>query len=130
MREARLHPKLPPAEHARLLLLPDVEAPRAPTDNWYSLPYEERLQLMHGHGAVGRTFRGRVLQLVTGSTGLDDWEWGVTLFGRDLDDAEGVRLHDALRRGIRPLRGVRPVRGRGGRKPAEVLAAVGGELSR
>ena len=41
---------------------------------------------MHAHGAVGRQFRGRVLQLVTGSTGLDDYEWGVTLFGGTPDD--------------------------------------------
>jgi chlorite dismutase len=41
---------------------------------------------MRGHGALGRTFRGRVLQLITGSTGLDDWEWGVTLFGVHPDD--------------------------------------------
>jgi chlorite dismutase len=41
---------------------------------------------MMGHGAVGRGFRGRVLQVVTGSTGLDDWEWGVTLFGLHHDD--------------------------------------------
>jgi chlorite dismutase len=41
---------------------------------------------MIGHGAVGRRYRGRVLQLVTGSTGLDDWEWGVTLFANHPDD--------------------------------------------
>jgi chlorite dismutase len=41
---------------------------------------------MGGHGMIGRTFRGRVLQLITGSTGLDDYEWGVTLFGRSFDD--------------------------------------------
>ena len=41
---------------------------------------------MRSHGTAGREFRGRVLQLVTGSTGLDDWEWGVTLFGVHPDD--------------------------------------------
>src|SRR5437879_7168737 len=45
---------------------------RGEGDNWFSLPYDERERLMHGHGAVGRTFAGRVLQLVTGSTGLDE----------------------------------------------------------
>jgi chlorite dismutase len=59
---------------------------RAETNNWYGLAYDERLRLMHQHGAVGREFRGRILQLVTGSTGLDDWEWGVTLFGRSMAD--------------------------------------------
>jgi chlorite dismutase len=41
---------------------------------------------MHEHGSSGRRFRGRVLQLITGATGLDDWEWGVTLFGRTHDE--------------------------------------------
>ena len=41
---------------------------------------------MRQHGQSGRNFRGRVLQVVTGSTGLDDWEWGVTLFAVHVDD--------------------------------------------
>ena len=59
---------------------------RGDKDNWYTLPYEAREELMRGHGKTGRTFAGRVLQLITGSTGLDDWEWGVTLFGVHPDD--------------------------------------------
>jgi chlorite dismutase len=55
-------------------------------DNWYRLDYESRLALMYEHGASGRKFAGRVLQLVTGSTGLDDFEWGVTLFAAAPDD--------------------------------------------
>jgi hydrogen peroxide-dependent heme synthase len=51
--------------------------------NWYALPYDERRSLMKGHATVGRSFAGRVKQLITGSTGLDDAEWGVTLFARD-----------------------------------------------
>jgi peroxiredoxin len=51
--------------------------------NWYALPYEERRRLMQGHAKVGREFAGKVKQLITGSTGLDDAEWGVTLFARD-----------------------------------------------
>ena len=47
------------------------------------LPFEDRKQLMAGHARVGRTYAGRVLQLITGSTGLDDWEWGVTLLADD-----------------------------------------------
>jgi chlorite dismutase len=50
------------------------------------LPYDARRQLMEGHGRKGREFAGRVLQLVTGSTGLDDFEWGVTLFAADPAD--------------------------------------------
>jgi chlorite dismutase len=45
---------------------------------------------MAGHGATGRTFAGRVLQLITSATGLDDWEWGVTLFARDLKSLRDV----------------------------------------
>ncbi len=54
--------------------------------NWYALEYDARKELMLGHGKVGRTFHGRVLQVITGSTGLDDYEWGVTLFGVHPDD--------------------------------------------
>jgi len=84
MREARLHPVLPPAGMPAFCFYP-MSKRRSAADNWYQLSYDERLQLMRGHGSVGRTFHGRVVQLITGSTGLDDWEWGVTLFGRDLD---------------------------------------------
>jgi hydrogen peroxide-dependent heme synthase len=51
--------------------------------NWYTLPLVERSQLMQLHGQVGRRYAGRVLQIITGSTGLDVWEWGVTLFARE-----------------------------------------------
>jgi peroxiredoxin len=56
---------------------------RGDQHNWYSLPFDERRQLMQGHAKVGREFAGKVKQLITGSTGLDDAEWGVTLFARD-----------------------------------------------
>ena len=59
---------------------------RGETNNWYALAYDERERLMRQHGALGREFKGRILQVVTGSTGLDDWEWGVTLFGVHVDD--------------------------------------------
>ncbi|MHB1987333.1 MAG: chlorite dismutase family protein [Acidimicrobiales bacterium] len=86
LKQARLYPQLPPAGLEAFCFYP-MSKRRAPgAENWYSLGYEERLQLMYGHGAVGREFRGRVLQLVTGSTGLDDFEWGVTLFGAHPDD--------------------------------------------
>src|SRR5437763_670130 len=51
--------------------------------NWYALPFDERRKLMKGHATVGRQYAGKVKQLITGSTGLDDAEWGVTLFVRD-----------------------------------------------
>ena len=52
--------------------------------NWFELSFEERKELMSGHARVGRTYAGRVLQLITGSTGIDDWEWGVTLLADDV----------------------------------------------
>lgn len=85
MREARLHPRLPPEGLTAFCFYP-MSKRRVADANWYRLDYEERLRLMYEHGSSGRRFRGRVLQLVTGSTGLDDWEWGVTLFGRGHDD--------------------------------------------
>lgn len=86
MRNARLYPVLPPAGKAAFCFYP-MSKRRAPgAENWYRLGYEDRLELMRGHGSVGRNFRGRVLQLVTGSTGLDDYEWGVTLFAVRPDD--------------------------------------------
>lgn len=56
---------------------------RQPEQNWYALDFETRKKLMTGHARVGRTYAGRVRQLITGSTGLDDAEWGVTLFAHD-----------------------------------------------
>jgi chlorite dismutase len=58
--------------------------------NWFSLPFEQRKELMYEHGASGRKFAGRVLQLITGSTGVDDFEWGVTLFAQRPDDLKEV----------------------------------------
>jgi len=89
MIEARLHPKLPPAGKPAFCFYP-MSKRRNVDQNWFSLPYDERLELMHGHGKTGRTFAGRVLQLITGSTGLDDYEWGVTLFAVHPDDLKEV----------------------------------------
>ena len=58
--------------------------------NWFTLPYDDRKELMYAHGASGRKFAGRVLQVVTGSTGIDDFEWGVTLFAVHPDDLKEV----------------------------------------
>ena len=80
--ESRLHPTLPPEGKPALCFYP-MSKRRAATGNWYTLPYDERYKLMEGHGRVGRQYAGRVLQLITGSTGLDDWEWAVTLFAAD-----------------------------------------------
>jgi hydrogen peroxide-dependent heme synthase len=82
MLDARLHPKLPPEGKTSLCFYP-MSKRREPGQNWYSLPYDERKELMYGHGAKGREYAGRILQVITGSTGIDDWEWGVTLFAAD-----------------------------------------------
>jgi chlorite dismutase len=85
MRRARLRPVLPPAGMPAYCFYP-MSKRRDGDDNWYRLDHDARDGLMRAHGAVGRRYRGRVLQLVTGSTGLDDYEWGVTLFARTHDD--------------------------------------------
>jgi hypothetical protein len=58
--------------------------------NWFATPYDDRNDMMMEHGKSGRTFAGRVAQLVTGSTGLDDFEWGVTLFAVSPDVLKDV----------------------------------------
>src|SRR5580698_5325737 len=85
LREARLFPDLPPEGKAAFCFYP-MSKRRGDAHNWYALDFESRKELMVGHGKVGRTFHGRILQVITGSTGLDDYEWGVTLFGVHPDD--------------------------------------------
>jgi len=85
MKNARLFPVLPP-EGLRAFCFYPMSKRRGDKNNWYALPYDERSQLMRAHGKSGKEFKGRILQVVTGSTGLDDWEWGVTLFGAHVDD--------------------------------------------
>ncbi|HTT59960.1 MAG TPA: chlorite dismutase family protein [Acidimicrobiales bacterium] len=85
MLQARLYPTLPPEGMNAFCFYP-MSKRRGDAHNWYQLDYDARDALMRGHGAVGRTFKGRILQLITGSSGLDDWEWGVTLFGVHVDD--------------------------------------------
>jgi hydrogen peroxide-dependent heme synthase len=78
--EQRVHPQLP---RKQTICFYPMSKRRAAAANWYSLPFSDRKRLMGGHARVGRTYAGRVLQLITGSTGLDDWEWGVTLLADD-----------------------------------------------
>jgi chlorite dismutase len=56
---------------------------RDPDANWYALTLDERSALMYGHSVTARRYAGRVQQIITGSIGLDAWEWGVTLFAPD-----------------------------------------------
>ncbi|HXQ43188.1 MAG TPA: chlorite dismutase family protein [Acidimicrobiales bacterium] len=85
MKQARLYPTLPPDGKAAFCFYP-MSKRRTSTFNWYALSFDERVELMRAHGTVGRRYHGRIVQLITGSTGLDDWEWGVTLFGVHPDD--------------------------------------------
>lgn len=78
--EHRLHPQLP---DSRMVGFYPMSKRREGDDNWYRLDFATRKELMGGHARIGRRYRGRVVQLVTGSTGLDDWEWAVTLFADD-----------------------------------------------
>lgn len=89
MKQARQYPQLPP-EGKRAWCFYPMSKRRGANQNWYVLPYDEREKLMRAHGATGRTFAGRILQLITGSTGIDDFEWGVTLFGNHPDDLKDV----------------------------------------
>ena len=85
LRQARLFPQLPPEGKEAFCFYP-MSKRRGDRHNWYALEFDARKELMMGHGKVGRTFHGRVVQVITGSTGLDDYEWGVTLFGTHPDD--------------------------------------------
>jgi hydrogen peroxide-dependent heme synthase len=89
MRNARLYPDLPPEGKNAWCFYP-MSKRRGDVANWFTLPYDERKELMYEHGASGRKFAGRVLQVVTGSAGVDDFEWGVTLFAVHPDDLKEV----------------------------------------
>jgi chlorite dismutase len=89
LKQARLWPQLPP-EGKRAWCFYPMSKRRNVDQNWFMLPYDERKALMFEHGTSGRRFAGRVLQVVTGSTGLDDFEWGVTLFAVRPDDLKEV----------------------------------------
>jgi len=89
MLRTRLFPQLPPEGKPAWCFYP-MSKRREPEQNWYLLAYERRHELMLDHGKSGRRFAGRVLQLITGSTGLDDYEWGVTLFAQRPDDLKEV----------------------------------------
>ncbi len=76
----RLFPEMP--KHRYVSFYP-MDRRRGEVKNWYSLPIEERARQMNEHGLVGRRYAGEVRQIITGSIGFDDWEWGVDLFADD-----------------------------------------------
>ena len=89
MQQARLYPELPPEGKPAFCFYP-MSKRRNVGANWYELDYDRRKELMYEHGASGRRFAGRVTQLISGSTGLDDYEWGVTLFCQHPDDVKEI----------------------------------------
>jgi chlorite dismutase len=89
MLRARVYPQLPPDGLNAFCFYP-MSKKREGHANWYATSFDERNDMMREHGKSGRTFSGRVVQLVTGSTGLDDHEWGVTLFARSPDVIKDV----------------------------------------
>lgn len=82
MRRARIEPDLPPWPNACFY---PMNKKRKVGENWFTLSFAERSRLMAEHGRTGMSFGGRVMQLITVSVGLDDWEWGVTLWARRPD---------------------------------------------
>lgn len=89
MKSERLYPSLPPDGKTAWCFYP-MSKRRGDQHNWFTTEFDRRKELMYEHGTSGRKFAGRLVQLITGSTGLDDYEWGVTLFAQHLDDLKDV----------------------------------------
>lgn len=78
--ERRLKPAIPAMKH---ICFYPMNKKRGEQVNWFTLPESERAELMKSHGTTGRKYAGKILQVITGAMGFDDWEWGVTLFADD-----------------------------------------------
>ena len=76
----RLYPAIPEAKY---LCFYPMDRRRGEHVNWYTVPLEDRQRMMHDHGKIGRRYGGQVRQIISGSIGWDDWEWGVDLFADD-----------------------------------------------
>ncbi len=76
----RLFPEIP---KSKFLCFYPMDRRRGEQQNWYSVPMAERQRMMHEHGLIGRRYADCVRQIITGSIGFDDWEWGVDLFADD-----------------------------------------------
>ena len=85
--EGKLEPEIPEDQYVSFY---PMSRKRGEQDNWYDLPFERRREMMQEHGEHGREFGGRVKQIVASSVGLDDWEWGVTLFSEDPTDLKDI----------------------------------------
>lgn len=89
MKKDRLYPVLPPEGKGAWCFYP-MSKRRHSQENWYTLDFDSRRDMMMEHGTSGRKFAGRLVQLITASTGLDEYEWGVTLFAQRPDDLKAV----------------------------------------
>ena len=76
----RLFQEIPPR---RFVCFYPMNKRRGESRNWYAVPLEERARMMRDHGVIGRHYAGQVTQIISGSIGFDDWEWGVDLFADD-----------------------------------------------
>jgi len=85
--EGKLEPDIPADQYVSFY---PMSRKRGEQDNWYDLPFERRREMMQEHGEHGREFGGRVKQIVGSSVGLDDWEWGVTLFSEEPTDLKDI----------------------------------------
>ncbi len=85
--QTRLKPAVPDATHVCFY---PMDKRRQPSQNWYDLPFEERAEHMDAHGDIGRDYAGQVQQMITGAIAIDDWEWGVTLWGDDLTEMKDL----------------------------------------
>ncbi len=74
---SRLYPEIPSGKY---ICFYPMDRKRAEEKNWYQVPMAERQRMMHEHGMIGRRYADSVRQIITGSIGFDDWEWGVDLF--------------------------------------------------
>ncbi|AGB38156.1 heme-binding protein [Natronococcus occultus] len=85
--ETRLEPSIPDSEFVSFY---PMDKRRGDEDNWYDLPFDERADHLSSHGEIGKEYAGRVTQIISGSIGLDDFEWGVTLFADDPTDVKDL----------------------------------------
>jgi chlorite dismutase/heme-degrading monooxygenase HmoA len=85
--QSRLHPDVPDAEHVCFY---PMSKRRDPEQNWYDLPFDDRAEHMARHGDIGRGYAGKVEQMIAGSVGFDDWEWGITLWADDPTDIKDL----------------------------------------
>jgi peroxiredoxin len=81
---AAMAPRLFPAvPETKYMCFYPMDRKRGEQINWYSVPFTERQRMMHEHGLIGRRYGDQVKQIISGSIGMDDWEWGVDLFSED-----------------------------------------------